>query len=260
MNNQNFAERFRIKIHSELIDIIENSADYQPEAVEAAHAELENRHLTHQQLEEAKLEQKITEEKRALKDQVYNDIEEKTSSLGSSFMDVFNPFKKEIPSGEKYIKVVLLVIALLFLYSIYSFFIDLENSRNNGLEIEPIRYVWFLFQLVLLFYTGFSLWNKKKIGWILTTFIFSFSTLSTLLLFILNFLLEIKANGDTSGLTMRPKSNDILTIIISSGLTLIMLKKMIREEYKIRKQNIYYTFAFSLFIILAMWLSLISLN
>ena len=82
-----FAERYKLISNSDLLKIIGNSFDYQPEAVKAARNEIEQRQLTEQQLKEAKEEietelpgkSKLTEKRQ--------EVENRVKKIGVSLLD-----------------------------------------------------------------------------------------------------------------------------------------------------------------------------
>jgi hypothetical protein len=228
-----FTTYYKTISNTELLGILENSNDYQPEAIEAARRELINRELTDAELTEAKkplLETKAHKEKQQEKIKA---IEDKVRTAGAGFIETLNPIQSGIQSSEKIIRFIVLVFGLLFLYQfIRDRYLILSSIKE--LSRFPIESLLYLFPLLLMAIAVIFFWKRKPIGWILLAIFLSFSFVAAAWLFIHAILWEPTGNSFIDTFTKPPPVfAQVIQLIFFSGIIYAISKKNIRELFSI---------------------------
>ncbi len=162
MINQ-FADKYKTFSTSKLLEILENSKDYQYIAIEAAKSELACRNdveIAHKDFNEKRLQAQQQEE---LDQKKRKNIQDKTSNL----LEYADPFTKKTPEKS----IVILCVVLLFM-----FLFQLANSYNlitytiTNFSGSDFSIYWFFIELLYLPITIYFLWQKTKAGWFMFLF------------------------------------------------------------------------------------------
>jgi hypothetical protein len=175
-----FTERYKSHSNAELLKIIENSSDYQPEAVETAKNEIEQRQLTDKELKEAETELEIQRQEKNKKTERKQEIENKVKEFGASIVDTVNPIQQSTPTTERLIRLITIVFGLISVYQFYKEFGMLKFMLgNNGGEWDFSMALYFVpFFLVPIATVLF--WFRKKIGWILLGIYLTYSAVNSI--------------------------------------------------------------------------------
>lgn len=251
MKENNFTNLYKTWTTDKLLDIIDNPNEYQPLSVEAAQIEINNRQLTPEQLDEAKKIQSARLFEKEIKHQKVKAVEDKLKSVDTSLADSLNPIQKELPSTDKYIKLISLLLGGLFLYQFIKDFKFLRFILFQEDSKWDFSIVFYFIPLILLPSAGLLLWFRKKIGWILATVFFSYSSSFAILLFIKTFNYTPSCFPAVDNLFPTPSPTAyIFTLLFYGGLTWIMSKANIREVYNVNKPDMFITIGIGVAIVI----------
>ncbi len=256
MKENNFATLYKTWSTDLLLDIIDNPSNYQPSAVEAARLEIDIRQLTPEQLRDAKAKQDLRRQDITTKQQKVKSIENKVKSVGSSLADTFNPIQKETPTTNKLIILISLFIGVLFLYQLYKGFAILKFMFTDNFSKWDFSMVLYFLPFIILPTAGLLFWFRKKIGWKLAAIFFSYTTASTIPLFILE--LHRKPTDVPVLDTLIPTTSPILyigTLLVFGGLTWTLCKVNLRKAYQIDKKSMLISLGIGTGIVLIMAIS-----
>lgn len=256
MSDNNFKTLYKTWTTDKLLDIIDNPSDYQPLAVEAAQLELDNRHLTQQQLTDAKAEQDLRRQNKESKQQKIKDIEDKVKSVGSSLANTFSPIQKETPTTDKFIKLISLFIGGLFLFQLYKEFGMLKFMFTSAGGKWDFSMVLYFLPYIILPTAGLLFWFRKKIGWTLATIYFSYTAVGAIPMFIME--LNRKPTGVPALDGLFPATSPTVyigTLLVFGGLTWNLCKENIREVYQVDKKSMFIALGIGTGIILLMAIS-----
>lgn len=238
-----FAERYKKTSTSDLLKIINNPSEYQALALEAATAEIANRQLTSEQLDEARAaleaDQQRIEQGRATQ----RAIEDKVNAWSATVTDAVNPYQTGPITANRQIQAIsifFLVLALYYIYNAYDFVGFLLFS--DSAEFDPSLILYFL-PLIITPLAAFFFWQRKKIGWMLVTIYLTYVSVSEVLLFV-------------RALNMREYTGDILfpsiPLVQYIGATIVYMwclwvacKASIREHYAVGKEAMLKTIIFT---------------
>lgn len=256
MNENSFTTLYKTWTTDKLLDILDNPSDYQPLAVEAARFEIDSRQLTEKQLTDAKAEQNLRRQNKANKQQKVKDIEDKLKSVGSSLADTFNPIQKEIPTTDKFIKLISLFIGGLFLYQLYKEFGMLKFMFTDDGGKWDFSMVLYFLPFIILPTAGLLFWLRKKIGWTLATIYFSYTAAGAIPMFIME--LNRKPTGVPALDGLFPATSPAVyigTLLVFGGLTWTLCKEHMREVYQVDKKSMLIALGIGTGIILLMAIS-----
>lgn len=226
-----FSERMSTLSNEDLLKILDQRMDYQPEAIQAAENELQNRNLTDAETKAINDKKKST---RKINKKAFITEKEKTENIKntpSEIPDAYDPLSKE--SFRKNI------IAVSIFIIIYIVFI-----------LNTIRYISVgpLVILTLLLVSGMQLWRKKKSGWIILAGILTCNAL-----FYLSFMtIEIVQRIKIKPLVQYDDIRFILELIGMITFWLFINRKHFRKHLKIDRNTQIITYITSaLFVLLA---------
>lgn len=111
----NFAERYKTYTNTELLRIIDNPGDYQPEAVETAKDIFASRDLSDKEIETAGKELEAEKQQESDRKEKIDRIKNKASSI----LDEANPIRSKIPPEDKIINIVSIILGILYMYQRY---------------------------------------------------------------------------------------------------------------------------------------------
>ena len=212
-----FTETYSKLATAELLQIIYNAENYQPLAIEAAHLEIKRRNLTQEEIDEAIYIAATERQKKLKQEQRINSITIKVISVGCAFIDLVNPLQKELPSVERLIKIIGIVLSAVFLYNFINdaklYFLIITSNPFEILYYYPV----ILTPLCVILFL-----HKQKLGWILLTFIAASTSWS-------GFYLIIQRLQDLSS----SLAEIFIASLIYLGLLLRICKPDVRSVFKI---------------------------
>ncbi len=239
-NSSDFGEYYKTISNTELLSILENTADYLPIAIEAAKNEFANRQLSETEINDAKhplLKKQLQKEKQQEK---INQIEAKVKSAGTIIIDTLNPIQSGIPTTEKIIRYIILVYGGIFLYQLISNFGMIKASIGDLIQF-PFESALFLFPFIIFPIAILTFWKRKKIGWILFTVFLTSSIVGVLWVLFLTINWKPSSNG-FDGLFPRPSLlNFIIQLVFLGGTQFVICKQTIREIFSISEEKLLMT-------------------
>lgn len=242
-----FSRQFRSISNTELLDILENADEYQPEALAAAKAELASRNLTPEAIE---LARQPLIEKRHKKDkerQKVKAIEEKIKKAGNNVFDTLNPIQTGIPSAEKKIRLIVIIFGGLFLYGF------LKNIRENIYLLKDFSSYPFLTGITFLLFfflpvAVFTFWRRKKTGWTLLSIFLIYSIINTG--WMVYEALTWKSSGFIAVDNIFPHPSPVkfyLPLLLFGSTLFVICQKDIREIYQLTRTRMLETIAVTAF-------------
>lgn len=253
MPENKFSERYRESSNADLLNIIANAKDYQPLAVEAAQLELKNRQLSAEQLSEAKAVLDLRMQKKINRQEKIKEVKYKVKSGGISLLDNFNPIRKDAPPAGRYAKFISVFLGGLFLYrvcndfSLLQFMFTKENAKWDWSTVL-IFIPWIILPIASILF-----WLKKKPGWILTAFFFSYTTANVILALWMEY--SRKPSGIPALDALFPSTSPMTyigTILFFGGLTRVVCRQDIRELFEIDNPTMKFTIGIGVVIVLLM--------
>jgi hypothetical protein len=234
-----FSERYRTFSNSDLLRVIENQSDYQPEAVEAAKTEIKQRNLSNQEVTDAKSILEI--EKRELQKQNKKraEVEQKVKTLGTSIFDTINPIQKSAPTAEKLIRLITIVFGLISVikwFNEFRFvkFMLIDNSA--GWDLSMVEY---FLPLILLPIATILFWLRKKSGWVLMASYLTYSAIGAIVLVTMTWNIEpLGVPALDSLFPQTSPTTQIFTVLFFGGTLWALSNKQILEHYDINRQTI----------------------
>lgn len=162
----NFTEIYQTYSNSQLLQIIDNAVDYQPEAVDAAKRVIHDRQLTAEDMDAAKKELAAGKQAEIEKARKQKEKEEQFKATGRSILENINPVKDTYPRADKVINVVTVVFGAIYLIWFIGQirFIKYLFMDSSGFGWDMLAY---LLQLIYMPITLVLFYKRKKSGWIL---------------------------------------------------------------------------------------------
>ncbi|MBB3122513.1 MULTISPECIES: hypothetical protein [Flavobacteriaceae] len=237
-----FTERYKKLSNAELLEILANSKNYQPIAVETAEKEFENRNLSKIEINKAKSEIKSKQEEKLNIIEKRRQTEVKVKETAFKFFDTINPIQNEIQTPEKIIRLTTLIIGGLAIFSIFKQFSMLKYMFTDGLDKWDLGMLEYFFPLILLPLSIILFWKRKKIGWILLSIFLSYSAVNSLIFFFKN--LGRQPSGIPALESLFPSVSPIvylMNLLFFGGTLWLICKEDLRHIYKISKQTMFLT-------------------
>lgn len=252
MNSRDLIAFYKKASTAELIDVLENQHDYQPQALEAVKAELASRHLTREEMDRAYEQWQDLVENKQRNSVRATILQHKIVSKGRTFLGRINPFDFSLPEEERIIRGVLLWSGIFLVYSIISKFSELSylivhgRAADQGFVLLP----YFLLLISLLMF-GF----RKKPGWVGITFVLTTGILSFLPAFW--HIVTQRSTAKEPFIPMdQPSAIDALIPMIVISVTIYALcKPGVRDVFRISKSTMIVTFVFSLVASILLYIS-----
>jgi uncharacterized membrane protein len=148
---------------SELVNVISNSKNYEPESVKVAKEIINERKISEKKVEEIIISNRINLSKSSY--DLKNDIKHYSNLIFHFLTKYFNPFQKKLTKSDKKIRLVFLMIFGLFIKNVYeksSFIYWYYKSNDYGIDSETFILLLPLFVLpisLIFFY------YRKAFGW-----------------------------------------------------------------------------------------------
>lgn len=232
-----FTERYRTFSNSDLLRVIENHSDYQPEAVEAAKTEINQRKLSDQEIKDAKSELEAERQEQQGQKEQKAEVERKVKTFGTSIFDTINPIQKSAPTAEKLIRLITIAFGLISVVKWFNEFGLVKfmlTDNSAGWDLSMIEY---FLPLVLLPVATILFWLRKKSGWILMSAYLTYSAISAFGLIIMTW--NMGPLGVPALDSLFPQTSPTTQILITlffGGTLWVLTKKEIKEHYNINKQ------------------------
>jgi hypothetical protein len=235
-----FTERYQKMSNSEVLQIISNAEDYQPLAVEAAKNEIERRGLSENELIKAYSKIELKRQVEHDKVDTRKEKEEQLKSKFYKFIDPIHPFKSDIPSYERTIRLIVIVFGLIAIYQLISGFDGFIYFFGSP-ESWDYSVLLFLISYLLLPTAIIYFWKRKRIGWILLLIYFIYSLSTIVALIVLAF--QYQSSGfplfDEILFPRISPSVYILPFLFYVGNIWVIFKKDIRKHYSIKFKKIF---------------------
>jgi hypothetical protein len=222
MNENPYSERYRNYSPGKLLDILNNADKYEALAVETAKEELSGRNLSEKELEDAKNKLQAGKQKEEERNKKIGELTDKVKSRSNTFFDHINPVQPGIPTPEKAVRMLSLVLCYLLVWPVirdwkqfWAFFTGFgdPNMHVNLLSLLVTIAVLLPPFMIIPF------WKKKRTGWM---FVFIYCAF-TIFFLISGIIMEYRTQPQMSGLfaNMLPKPNPLKylePLLIYSGL------------------------------------------
>ncbi len=184
MNNE-FSNTYKTFSNSQLVEVLENSDNYLPLAVEAAEKELTSRQLSSEQMIEIKME--IERRSRATrKKETVVSIENRVMAVAQQILETLNPIGIS-QTPEKTIRIVCWVLAIGFLYHLFSN-LDFLLVMLSDISNWDISTVWWFIPYIFLPSMIYLLIRKLKGGWIMLSIWLTYTIVSA----VFSYAMELK--------------------------------------------------------------------
>lgn len=246
MTMNQFSVRYKTFSNSDLLRVIENQSDYQPEAIEAAKTEINQRNLSDQEITEANRELETERQERQIQNEKRAEVEQKVKTIGASIFDTINPIQKSAPTAEKLIRLITIVFGLNVVVKWYNEFELIKFiliDDKGGWDLGMLEY---FLPLLLLPVALILFWLRKKSGWILMAAYLTYSAIRAFGLIIMTWNME--PFGIPSLDSLFPQTSPTTQILITlffGGTLWVLAKKEIIEHYNINRQTTIATISIS---------------
>jgi hypothetical protein len=157
-----FSEKFKTYSNVDLLRVIENPDDYQPQAVETAKNVFADRQLSEMEIETAKDELEVEKQGKLIKEQQKRAVEDKVKNIGKSVFDHINPMQKETPTSEKTIRIISILLGGLFLFQLYKEFGMLKFMFTDSYAEWDFSMVLYFFPLIIIPTATILFYMRKK--------------------------------------------------------------------------------------------------
>jgi len=231
-----FSEKFNTYSNVDLLRIIENPNDYQPQAVETAKTIFSERQLSEMEIKIAENELENERQQKLKKEQNKLIVEEKVKNIGNSIFDLINPIQKKTPTPEKSIKIISIIFGGLFLFQLYKEFGMLRFMFTDSYAEWGFDMVLYFLPLIIIPTATILFYMRKKTGWLLLTMFLTYSAVLTIGMIILT--MNMKPSGIEvldNIFPQTPLLTYILVFLFYTGIIWAISREKIRIIYSINK-------------------------
>ena len=179
----NYTEKFNEYTNVELLRIIDNPYDFQPDAVETASTLLANRQLSEEEIEIAKDEIEASKKETFTKEKKKKQFEDSIKNISQTIIENVNPIQNKPLTGDKTINIISIIFGGLFLIQLYKEFSMISFMFSNNSAEWDLSMVFYFLPLIVLPTAIFLFYKRKKIGWLILTIFTTYSTISAIGLF-----------------------------------------------------------------------------
>ena len=237
-----FAERYKTFSNAQLLRIIDNQIEYQDPAIEAAENELAKRQLTDDERESLRIGNEIIERENQIQKDKKEAFENKVKDVSVSITDTLNPIRTSTLSTNQVINRISIAFGLLFLFQAFTQVGLILFIFTNSQSKWDFSVVAYLLPVLVLPVATLLFWRRKKYGWILLSIFLSYSVLTTVVSFILDFRSQHSGVEVIDNLFPATSPTTYLVrIFLFGGCLWLLCKNSIREVYAINKQTILVT-------------------
>ena len=159
-----FAETYKTYDDAALVDLLNNSDNYQPLAVEAARIELDSRRLSTAQLDFVNQQIEEREEQRRLSVEKSLKPVKDFNHLAKKLVDQLDPHEEV--TAHKAIRYICISVSVLFLIELssqWSYFLFMLRTFSS----DDLHYIIWVLPYLMLPFAVYLFWEKRKWGWIL---------------------------------------------------------------------------------------------
>lgn len=238
----NFKDKYQTYSNTELIRIIQNPENYQPQAVEEARLLISERALSESEIQDAKKELENEKRIQEAKDTKKKSFETKVKHKLLLILNYFNPIPKNEQNSEQIIRLITLLFGVSYLFTFFAnlFFFKHEFYLNFKWDFSLYS---FYFEMILIPIFLLLFFRKNKIGWFgLLTF------LTIKLTFVLLYIIHIISSepitipGLEHVFPAPSISNELFRFLFYLGTILVIASTKIRSIYKINFKVALFTF------------------
>ncbi|MBK6983625.1 MAG: hypothetical protein IPH32_02145 [Bacteroidetes bacterium] len=225
-----FADKYKTLPTAKLIEIIENSHNYQALAVDAAKLELAGRtdvEIAQQEFKEttsqAQQQEELNQKKRQL-------IQDKASTI----FEYADPFTNKTP--EKSIVILCVILSILFLYKTLTSLSFLALMFSDLAEADYSTY-WFFIEFFYLPVNIYFLWRKHKIGWYMFLIWLIYQIMMDITYLYMTSQLPDVDSSFSQIIELPSASSYIFKLLIHLAFVYFMVKPSIRNLFQIEKKK-----------------------
>jgi hypothetical protein len=225
-----FADKYKTLPTAKLIEIIENSHNYQALAVDAAKQELTGRtdvEIAQQKFKETTSQTQQQEELNQKKRQL---IQDKASTI----FEYADPFTNKTP--EKSIVILCVVLSILFLYKAVTSISFLILMFSDIPEADYSTY-WFFIEFFYLPVSIYFLWRKHKIGWYMFLIWLIYQIIIDITYLYITSQLPDVDSSFSQIIELPSTSSYIFKLLIHLAFVYFMVKPSIRNLFQIEKRE-----------------------
>lgn len=233
-----FTEKFKTFSNTDLFRIVDNSIDYQQDAVETAKAILAERNLSEEEIQFSKKELELEREQKIAKEAKRKAIEDNIKTLGKSIIDVANPIRNEPPTTTKTINIISLIFGAMFLFKLiqeFEMILDLVINSFSNWGYYGIIYIG---ELIFIPTAIFLFYKRKKYGWFLFVIFLSYSAISFFGWFLFTLTMDRGVFFEMATfIEMTSPTTYLVTFLFYVGIIWVIQKENVRTIYGISKKN-----------------------
>jgi hypothetical protein len=225
-----FADKYKTLPTAKLLEIIENSHNYQALAVDAAKQELTGRtdvEIAQQEFKETTSQTQQQEELNQKKRQL---IQDKASTI----FEYADPFTNKTP--EKSIVILCVVLSILFLYKAVTSISFLILMFSDIAEADYSTY-WFFIEFFYLPVNIYFLWKKNKTGWYMFLIWLIYQIIIDITYLYMTSQLPDVDSSFTQIIELPSASSYIFKLLIHLAFVYFMLKASIRNLFQIENEK-----------------------
>jgi hypothetical protein len=231
-----FSEKFTTYSNTELLQLIKNPDDYQPQAVEAAKSIFSGRQLNSHEMEAAELLLLQEAKKQEINNQQRQKTANKIRNITASIFNNINPFQSKAPTTGRIIRNISIFLGALFLWRLYKEFNLLRcifTDPTAGFDFSMGAY---FFSFLVIPLTVIFFFRRKKIGWILLSIYSTTQIISAIATFIQAMPINYSPNSLFGNLFPFIAPAHLLIAVFWSGILWTICQRNISAIYGISKR------------------------
>lgn len=225
-----FADKYQTLPTAKLLEIIENSNDYQVLAVNAAKQELASRNDVEIALQEFKEKTSQTQQQTEFEQKKRKDIKDKVSNV----FEYVDPFTKKTP--EKSIVILCVVLSILFLYKTLTSIVFLTYMFSDFSDADYSTY-WFLVEFFYLPVNIYFLWRKTKTGWIMFLIWLIYQIMMDIMYLYMTSQLPDIDSSFSQIIQLPSASSYIVKLLIHSAFVYFIMKPSVKNLFQVEKEK-----------------------
>ena len=235
-----YADRYKKLATIQLLQIVENSEEYNSEAVEAATLEISSRNLSDEEIQEdlSKIESSKNQKSKT---------EELISNFGKKIIDEVNPVQTKTRDADKLIKALTIFFGIMSVFQIYEAIPLLRLIVSSGGTRVDLGSIFILGTTIIAPIGTVLFWQRKQRGWHLLMLHSMIITTSTIGIAIFSL---VKGYGFSF------IAETIVILGLYGAAIWTLSKTEIKEEYEMTdaafKKSIFLTIIFSIMVLLVL--------
>ena len=236
-----FSEKFKTYSNADLLRIIENPDDYQPQAIETAKNIFADRQLSETEIKIAKDELDVEKQGKLIKEQQKQAVEDKVKNRGKSVFNHINPIQEKKLTSEKTIRIISILLGGLFLFQLYKQFGMLRFMFTDSYAEWDFSMALYFLPLIMILTATILFYRRKKAGWLLLTIFLVYSAISAIGSFILAIKWKPSGTALENLFPQTPPISYLLSFLFMSGIIWVISREKIRNVYSISKPTMIFT-------------------